>query len=121
MADLTRLQAAMREQEERLENKIISKQDERFMEITASIRQAIEASVDRRILETLHRTSKSANDALGRSPNSRGACNSISTYSCGTRLARIDFSYALVVMQSNSGYINVKHTLRLTTLLKIFM
>ncbi|KOM55960.1 hypothetical protein LR48_Vigan10g185200 [Vigna angularis] len=89
MADTTRLQATMREQEECLENKIISKLDECLMEMTTSFRQAIEASVDRRILETLHRTSESANDASGRSPNSRGARNS--NYSCGTRLARIDF------------------------------
>ncbi|XP_017434719.2 uncharacterized protein LOC108341562 [Vigna angularis] len=74
-----------------LENKIISKLDERLIELTASIRQAIEASVDRRILETLHRTSEFGNDASGHSPNSRGARNSNSTYSCGTRLARIDF------------------------------
>ncbi|WVZ23582.1 hypothetical protein V8G54_002126 [Vigna mungo] len=91
MAEATHLQAAMCEQEERLENKIISKLDERLIELTALIRQAIEASIDRRILETLHRTSESANDASGRSPNSRGARNSNSTYSYGTRLARIYF------------------------------
>ncbi|WVY91797.1 hypothetical protein V8G54_037311 [Vigna mungo] len=45
----------------------------------------------RRILKTLHRTFESANDASGRSPNSRGARNSNSTYSYGIRLARIDF------------------------------
>lgn len=64
MADSTCLQAVMRKQEERLENKIISKFNKRLMEMTASIRQAIEASLDRCILETLHRTSESANDAL---------------------------------------------------------
>ncbi|WVZ13742.1 hypothetical protein V8G54_011308 [Vigna mungo] len=95
MADATRFQAAMREQEERLENKIISKLEERLIEITASIRQAIEASIDRRILETLHQTSDSATHASGRSSNSNpisgGVRTSNSTYSCGTRLARIDF------------------------------
>ncbi|WVY94268.1 hypothetical protein V8G54_033356, partial [Vigna mungo] len=93
MADATRLQETMREQEERLENKIILKLDVCLMEITTSIRQAIKALVDRRILETLHRTSESANDASWHSLNSRGAHNSNSTYSCGTRLARINFPH----------------------------
>jgi len=58
MADTTRTQAAMREQEDRLENRITSKLEARLIEITTSIRQAIDSSIDQRISETLQRDTR---------------------------------------------------------------
>jgi len=77
MAGATRTQAALCEQEDHLENRITSKLEARLIEITASIRQAIDSSIDQQISETLQRDTRPVN----------------SNYSCGTRLARIDFPH----------------------------
>ena len=91
MAEATRNQAALREQEEHLEHRITSKLEACIMEITSSIRKAIDSSIDRRILETLQKNFDSEINAMDRGPHHRDERHANSNYSCGTRLAQIDF------------------------------
>ena len=96
MVDATRNHVLKCEIEDRMENHLSSKIDERFMEMAASMQQTLHDSLTQSLAlsmlqqmqDLLHNNNNDANHSPTEGNPIRGE---MSSYSCGTRLARIDF------------------------------